>query len=149
MRLYESVWVMSKREYRAAFTLIEVMVAVMIISVVILALVRMYSNNTFLFSAYKKRSEAAQYSSFLIANTEYGYEDKNVNLYDLLSEFDMEDKLRRQLKKQKAKVIYQVVKNMDLGEESNTSAPQMSLEIGNSILRVHDTSAVLMRLQLR
>ena len=140
---------MNKKSYRAAFTLIEVMVAVMIISVVILALVRMYSNNTFLFSAYKKRSQVSQYSSFLIANKEYGYENKNVHLYDLLSEFDMEDKLRRQLKKQKAQVIYKVLKNMDLGEESNTSAPQMSLEIGSSILRVDDASAALMRLQLR
>ncbi len=140
---------MSKRSYRTAFTLIEVMVAVMIISVVIMALVHMYSNNIFLFSAYKKQSQVSQYSSFLIANKEYGYEDKNTNLYDLLNEFDMEDKLRRELKKQKAKVIYKVLKNIDLGEESNTSAPQMALEIGSSVLRVNDASNALMRLQLR
>jgi prepilin-type N-terminal cleavage/methylation domain-containing protein len=140
---------MSKKSFRAAFTLIEVMVAVMIISVVILALIRMYSNNTFLFSAYKKQSQAAQYSSFLIANQEYGFEDKRVTLYDLVNEFDLEDTLRRKLKKEKVEVVYRVMKNIALDEESNTSAPKLSLEIGSSVLRLGNESAALMRLQLR
>lgn len=140
---------MTKREYRAAFTLIEVMVAVMIISVVILAMVQMYSNNSFLFDSYKKHAKISQYSSFLIANKEYGYEEKRVTLYDLLNEFDMENDLRRRLKQQKVELDYKVLKNIDLSEESNESAPQMSLEIGESLLRMNKNSVALMRLQLR
>ena len=140
---------MTKREYRAAFTLIEVMVAVMIISVVILAMVQMYSNNSFLFDSYKKHAKISQYSSFLIANKEYGYEEKRVTLYDLLNEFDMENDLRRRLKQQKVELDYKVLKNIDLSEESNESTPQMSLEIGESLLRMNKNSVALMRLQLR
>lgn len=140
---------MTKREYRAAFTLIEVMVAVMIISVVILAMVQMYSNNSFLFDSYKKHAKISQYSSFLIANKEYGYEEKRVTLYELLNEFDMENDLRRRLKQQKVELDYKVLKNIDLSEESNESAPQMSLEIGESLLRMNKNSVALMRLQLR
>jgi len=140
---------MTKRESRTAFTLIEVMVAVMIISVVILAMVQMYSNNTFLFDSYKKHAKTNQYASFLIANKEYGYESKNISLYDLVNEFDMEDDLRRELKGKKAQLTYKVVKNIDLSEDSNESAPQMSLEIGESVLRVEKNSVALMRLQLR
>ena len=140
---------MSKRDRHAAFTLIEVMVAVMIISVVIMALVRMYSNNTFLFSSYKKQSAVSQYSSFLIGNKEYGHLNKAVSLYDLVHEFDMNDDLRRELKQEHAKVFYQVLKTLSLDEESNTSAPQISLEIGKTVLRLKKESAALMRLQLQ
>lgn len=121
----------------------------MIISVVILAMVQMYSNNTFLFDSYKKHAKISQYSSFLIANEEYGYESKNVTLYDLVNEFDMENDLRRKLKQQKVELNYKVLKNIDLSEESNESAPQMSLEIGESVLRSNKNSVALMRLQLR
>ena len=121
----------------------------MIISVVILAMVKMYSNNTFLFSAYKKHAQINQYASFLIGNKEYGYENKNITLYDLTNEFDMEDDLRRKLKATKAELSYKVVKNIDLSEDSNESAPQMSLEIGETVLRVQKNSVALMRLQLR
>jgi len=140
---------MSKRDRHAAFTLIEVMVAVMIISVVIMALVRMYSNNTFLFSSYKKQSAVSQYSSFLIGNKEYGHLNKAVSLYDLVHEFDMNDDLRRELKQEHAKVFYQVLKTLSLDEESNTSAPQISLEIGKTVLRLQKESTALMRLQLQ
>ena len=139
-----------KKSYRAAFTLIEVMIAVMIISVVILALMRMYSNDTYLFASYKKESHVSDYASFLIENKDFGLENKNISLYDLVSEFNIEDNLRRKLKAQKADVIYKVLKTMDLSEESNTTAPQMSLEIGQSVVRLHKgASTALLRLQLR
>lgn len=121
----------------------------MIISVVILAMVQMYSNNTFLLDSYKKHANITQYSSYLIANKEYGYESKNTTLYELLDEFDIETDLRRKLKQQKVEISYKVLKNIDLSEESNESAPQISLEIGESILRTDKNSVALTRLQLR
>ncbi|SFV70776.1 hypothetical protein MNB_SM-5-1480 [hydrothermal vent metagenome] len=141
---------MTKQTKRGAFTLIEVMVAVMIISVVILALMRMYANDTYLFATYKKESHVNDYASFLIENSDFGLENKNIYLYDLVSEFDMEDNLRRKLKEQKAEVIYKVVKNIDLSDDTNTTAPQMSLEIGESVIRLDKgASTALSRLQLR
>jgi len=141
---------MTKQTKRGAFTLIEVMVAVMIISVVILALMRMYANDTYLFATYKKESHVNDYASFLIENSDFGLENKNIYLYDLVSEFDMEDNLRRKLKEQKAEVIYKVVKNIDLSDDTNTTAPQMALEIGESVIRLDKgASTALSRLQLR
>ena len=61
----------------------------------------------------------------------------------------MENDLRRKLKQQKVELTYKVLKNIDLSEESNESAPQMSLEIGESVLRSNKNSVALMRLQLR
>ena len=121
----------------------------MIITVVILAMVQMYSNNTFLFSSYKDHAQISQYASFLIGNKDYGYENKNIKIYDLVSEFDMEDELRRKLKAKKAELAYRVVKNIDLSEDSNESVSQMSLEIGQTVLRVGNNSVAFMRLQLR
>jgi len=136
-----------KSSARTAFTLIEVMVAVMIISVVIMALIRMYSNNTFLFSSYKKQGKINQYTSLLIGNKDYGFENKEIHLYDLVSDFDLDDDLRRKLKAQKAKIQYKILNIIDLSEESNESATGMVLELGNTLLKTNDNSLSLLRLR--
>jgi len=92
---------------KEAFTLIEVMVSVMIISVVIMALIEMFSNNTHLFSYIKKQTTITQYTSFFISNKEYGFQNKDVTLNDLLRDFNLDDTLRRELKNSKTKVLYQ------------------------------------------
>ncbi|WP_457744490.1 type IV pilus modification PilV family protein [Sulfurimonas sp.] len=139
---------MSKRGKRsAAFTLIEVMVAVMIISVVIMALIRMYANNNFLFSAYKKQGKIDQYASLLIGNKSYGFENKEINLYDLVSDFDLDDNLRRKLKSQKIALQYKVVSRIDLSEDANESVAGMVVELGNTLLKTKDNSLSMLRLR--
>ncbi|WP_297442936.1 prepilin-type N-terminal cleavage/methylation domain-containing protein [Sulfurimonas sp.] len=140
---------MTKKSSRSAFTLIEVMVAVMIISVVIMALIRMYSNNTFLFSSYKKQSQANQYLSLLIGNKDYGFENKETYLYNLAQEFDMDKQLRRELKNQKVKVIYQELQTIDLSEDENASGTNIVLELGNSVLNFGESSAAMLRLRVQ
>jgi len=149
---------------RKAFTLIEVMVAVVIISVVIMAILELYSNNSHIFSTLGKKGRTNQYASFIIANPDYGFENKKTNLYELLSDFDLENDLRRRLKETKVEVIYQELEIIDMaefdeeGEESleiatedltdSTNDSGMIFEIRISIVKLRDASASLIRIQV-
>jgi len=144
MRLFVSVWGMTKSGLRGGFTLIEVMVAVMIISVVIMALLEMYANNTYIFSTTKKQIKANQYASVLIANDKYGFEDTNLRLSDLLDDFDMRDELRRKLKEVKVKVIYKELEQIEDGEGENAT---VVLTIGKTIIKADESSTFMLRLK--
>ena len=143
----------NKSVHRDAFTLIEVMVAVMIIAVVIMALLQMYANNTHIFSSMKEQTKINQYSSFLISNENYGFEDKNIYLYALVRDFDLEDDLRRELKKIKIKMLYKELEAIDIGNQSNDedmeSSSNLVLEIGESLIQTDSASTALMRLRIR
>lgn len=138
-----------KTASKNAFTLIEVIVAVMIISVVIMALIQMYANNTHIFSSLQQQAKTNQYSSFLIANDKYGFEDESINMDDLLAEFDLEDDVRRELKNIKAKIIYKELKRLDMREEDIENSSDMIIEIGQSIIKTSNSSAALLRLRVQ
>ncbi len=161
---------MAKAYFRSAFTLIEVMVAVMIISVVILALLNMQGNSSFIFSKLTKDAQVNQYASFFISNQDYGFENKNVRMDDLVKDFDVENSLRRELKSVKVEVIYQELEKIDMQDydssedqvdeydeqgvlKQNTSS--MAFEIGKTILKVkgndvkQDASTSLIRLRMQ
>jgi len=145
---------MAKRTLsKNAFTLIEVMVAVMIISVVILALIQMYANNTHLFSSMKKKTEINQYSSFLISNDDYGFQDKSISLNDLVKDFDLEYSLKRELKERKIKIVYTELETLDMSEQDSDAevegSSSLGLEIGKSVLQAEDSSIALMRFRIR
>ena len=145
---------MAKRDLtKDAFTLIEVMVAVMIISVVIMALIQMYANNTHIFSSMKKQTKINQYSSLLISNDNYGFENKNIDLHDLVDDFDLEYKLRRELKGTKAKILYQELETLDMSEQDSDeeieASSGMVLEIGKSIIQTQESSTALLRFRIR
>lgn len=141
------------KSYKRGFTLIEVMVAVMIISIVIMGLLQMYSNNTHIFSAIKKQIKTNQYVSFLVSSDDYGFENKDIYLYDLVKDFDFESDLKRELKAIKAKVIYEEIETIDLSEDSNESQDAGSsavvLEIGRTVLQSDEFSTAFMRLKIR
>lgn len=146
----------NKFHFKSAFTLIEVMVAVMIISVVIMALIQMYSNNTHIFSAYKKQINTNQYLSLLISNEDYGYENNTLYLDDLVTEFDLDDELRRELKEKKVRLSYQELRRIDMSERDDENSNETAkgdsdivLVIGKSILRTEDSSSFLVRIQLQ
>lgn len=150
---------------RKGFTLIEVMVAVMIISVVILGLLQLFANNTHIFFQLDKKVEYNQYLSVFLANQKYGFEDKKTNMYELLSDFDVNDDLRRQLKEQKVEVMYQELEVIDLGEfqaqkeetneeversgETKETKSEMIFEMGKSVLKFEDGSVSLTRVKLQ
>lgn len=146
----------SSCKFKNAFTLIEVMVAVMIISVVIIALMKMYANNTHIFSILKNDTKLNQSASLLIANENYGFENKNIYLYDLVKEFDLEHGLRRELKETKAKIIYQELQIIDLSEqeegdssEDTEGSNNIVFEVGKSILKTDKASVSMIRLKIQ
>ncbi|MFA6192120.1 MAG: prepilin-type N-terminal cleavage/methylation domain-containing protein [Sulfurimonas sp.] len=149
------------KKAKRAFTLIEVMVAVMIISVVILALIEMYANNIHIFSGLKKQTQINPYASFFISNPDYGLETKSAVLYDLVSDFKLEDDLQRELKNSKIEVVYQVVEQIDLSEydEINKDETKQNdgdkevksnvvFEIGKTVIKTKDASTALLRLRI-
>ena len=117
------------------------MVAVMIISVVIMALIQTYANNAHLFGSIKKQIKTNQYASLLISNVEYGFEKKHLSMYDLVKEFDVESDLKRSLKEQKVDILYQEKESLDLGE--------IALEIGSSTLKTDEFSSALLRFRIK
>jgi prepilin-type N-terminal cleavage/methylation domain-containing protein len=144
---------------RKAFTLIEVMIAVVIISVVIAALIQMFANNTHIFSSLKSQSKINSYVSLFIANDTYGLEDREVSLDDLVSEFNVESELRAVLRETKAKIIYKELESIDMREyeegeevdqESEASVNSgLVFEVGSSTIKIHDSSASLLRIQIQ
>jgi len=148
---------------RNAFTLIEVMIAVMIISVVIATLLQMRGNSTHIFIDLDKKLKINQYTSFFASNENYGFENKNTSLDELISEFNLEDDLRRKLKNTNIEIIYQEISTIDMSEfdigekqeeydednQENTEVSQMIFEVGKTILKTKDSSTAILRLRLQ
>lgn len=133
-----------------AFTLIEVMVAVLIISVVIMALLQMKGNSSHIFLELKKRVEINQYSTFIIANDNYGFEKDVTSLDKILDEFDLSNDLRRELKRVKVEVIYQELKQIDISEYSDVNiSSSVIFEMGKTILKTDKSSVSLLRFRLQ
>lgn len=152
-RRSESGWDMSRRE---AFTLIEVMIAVMIISVVITALLQLQSNNTKSFMHLQKMQQNLQYLS-LLQGGKYGYENDTLTLDRMVERFDLDDDLRRKLKNIHAEIIYQKLDTIDMkefsdfSEENSTQEAKQSplvLEVGRTILQLPGGSASIMRVRV-
>ncbi len=141
-----------------AFTLVEVMVSVIIISTVILALLEMQGNTNYIFSKFKSKLSINQYLSFFIANEEYGFEKDSISLDDLLSDFRVENDLRKELKNIKAKLIYEELDSFDMSEideedyeemQEQESTSAVVFEIGKTILEIESGSASLMRFRVQ
>lgn len=132
---------------KKAFTLIEVMVAVVIISVIIMALLQMYGNNIHIFSSLKKQTKMNEYTSFLIDHEIYGFENKEIDIYRLVDDFDLDTDLRKKLKNKNIKIIYRELEVRSLLEEEVNS--EMTFEIGKSIFQVNDMSSSLFRIKIQ
>jgi len=134
---------------KSAFTLIEVMVSVMIISVVIASLLQMYSNNSFIFTTLKKSVISNQYITLLVNNNNYGFENKHLSLYSLTQEFDLESDLRRRLKDISIDILYKEQSYIDLSEDENASDSQIVLEIGKMTMKGKYFVNHMLRLKIR
>ena len=151
---------MPKRQLgRNAFTLIEVMVAVMIVSVVIAALLQMKGNTNHKFIQLKKIVTENQYNTFLISvDDKYSFETSNIDLYRLVDNFDLENDLRRKLKSIKTKVSYEKLDVLDTGnfkddseedEEGENGGIDIIFEIGKTSLKSEEFSLSLMRVKIQ
>jgi prepilin-type N-terminal cleavage/methylation domain-containing protein len=140
---------MSKKT-KKAFTLIEVMVAVMIISVVVMALLSMQGNTTHIFSRLNKTTTINQFTTFLISNKQYGFSKEDVYLNDLLSDFKVEDNLRRRFKNTKLELSY--IKLQSFNDKSDTDDKSNSdniIEIGKSTIKTENLTTSFVRLNLK
>lgn len=143
------------KKLRSGFTLIEVMVAVMIVSVVIAALLQMQGDASNKFLEIKKMVGNAQYNSFLLENSEnYSFEKSSTDMNTLLEEFDLESDLRRRLKSIKVKLDYEELNVMDTSEiqeseEEVISTSSVIFEIGKTKLQTEEFSSDLVRIRIQ
>jgi len=151
---------------RKGFTLIEVMVAVMIVSIVIAALLKVQGNSSNKLIQLQKMMKTTQYSSFLLANSQkYGFESTTTNMADILDDFKLEDSLRRKLKTIKIDISYDQLDTLDSSDFSNddqTAQDQtiqddtndaqqgqnLILEIGKTVLKSDKFTNSLVRVQV-
>jgi len=126
--------------FKKAFTLIEVMVAVVIVSVVIAALFKMRGDTTYLFSKLEMMQKSNHYATFLLWNRAYGLDRSDTNLYrllDMAGDFDLDDDARKELKKIKVSLDYKRIETID--EDGIT------FEIGRSKMQAKDFQINLIR----
>ena len=162
MKRFVSVWVMRK-----GFTLIEVMVATMIISVVIAALLKLFENNAHMFETIQKKSTISMYGTLLLGVKGLGFEKDKMRLDELVKDFKVENELRRALKERRVEIDYQEVMRLDgndfqdeaeklatqngqdIETQNGTGADGFSIEIGRTILKLGDQHTSFMRLKLQ
>ena len=152
---------MAKNLKKDAFTLLEVMIAVVIISVVIMALLQMNGNRAHMFLEISKKNKINQYSSLLLFNPNYGFENKRIFLDRLVADFKIEDELRNKLKSINAQIIYQKLGSIEMGKQQNTDAEivdnknvkhvnsNVVFEISKTILKTPQSSIGLLRIRIQ
>lgn len=141
---------------RRAFTLVEVMVAVVIVSVVIAALLQMQGNTNHKLFNIKEMMKTNQYNSFLLSlSDKYGFESSKMDMKRLVYEFELESDLRRRLKGMKLELYYEELTTIDtseldassdLNETSNTS---LIFEIGKTTLKTKDFTTQVIRVKIQ
>lgn len=124
--------------YKKAFTLIEVMVAVMIVSVVIAGTVSLRGNSSTLLLNLQKEMKNIPYASFLPWSKESGLEPAKTNLYRLVRDVVMDDELRRKLKNIPITVQYQKIHSYDMDDTT--------LELGETTLKNNELQISLKRI---
>jgi hypothetical protein len=117
------------------------MVAVMIVSVVIAALLKLRGDTSHLFMQIQKSQKQNAVGTFLLWNRNYGLDKSETNLYRLVENFDMDDELRRELKKVKVQIQYQRLETIEMD--------MLTFEIGKTELQVDDFDIALKRVTLR
>lgn len=131
---------------RNAFTLMEVMVAVMIVSVVIASIIEMRGNSTFIYLQIDKNKHVNQYLSFLVGNEKYGYEKESTTMKNLCDDFELDSELRREFSDIKIDIDYKELETLDMSEYDENS--ELVIEIGKSILSSKEASSSFVRIRL-
>lgn len=137
----------------------EVMVAVVIVSIVIAALLQLQGNTTHKFFGIKDMMRINQYNSFLLSvSDKYGFESSNIDMKRLVDEFELESDLRRRLKSMKLKVEYEELISRDMSkfddsaesdEASENSSSSLVFEIGKTSLSTKEFNTHLIRVRIQ
>lgn len=136
-----------------AFTLIEVMVAVMIVSVVIAALWQMRGDTSNKFFNIQKMINTNQYDSFLLyTDNKYGFESSNIDMKRLANDFRVQSDLRRKLSSMKVKIKYeklQVIDTSEFNSDEQNATTGIIFEIGKTDLVAKKFSSSLIRIRVQ
>jgi len=101
----------------------------------------------------KQQTKINQYSSFLISNENYGFENKNIYLDALVRDFNLENDLRRELKEIKIKMIYKELESIDIGDQDDgkdiEASSGLAFEIGKSFMQTDSASTALLRFRIK
>jgi len=139
----------------AGFTLIEVMVAVIIVAVVIGAMLRLFATNTHLLGGIEPRFDAALQGTLLLGIGDTGFEKHDDTLYSLVETFNVDDDLRRRLKAVTLTLRYEELQRFDSAsfatptatagsaEETEASFETKDAETGDVALEIGATTAVI------
>jgi prepilin-type N-terminal cleavage/methylation domain-containing protein len=131
---------------KKSFTLIEVIVAVMIISVVIGALLQMRGGTTTMFKHLQKTSQTTPYFSLFLWNNKYGFEKESLPLSRLVENIDLDSDLRRQLKNIKVKIAYNKLKEFNTSGYSNSP---INVELGEEKVSIQQSNIKFVRIRLQ
>ena len=105
---------------RRAFTLIEVLVAVVIATIVGAALLRMSSNYLGIFGKMEKKERSSEILSLIAVHADKRFDKSTKSLYDILdNSYDIKnDDLRKRLKDTKVEYKEHLVDTITLGEDA-------------------------------
>ena len=120
------------------------MVAVMIVSVVIAALLEMRGNISHKIFGLEKITQVSQYDTFLLGQNKYGLEKSNTNMKTLAENFELESDLRRKLSAIKLHIKYEKIKVIDTSEYADGAS--LIFEIGKTKLSSDTYSSSLVRI---
>lgn len=150
---------------RKAFTLVEVLIAVVIISIVIAAQLQLFSNNGKLFERMRTKIDNALLLTLILGDDTVGFEDSKLFLDELVKPFNVDNALRQRLKAQNSELFYQEVKRIEAGNVAEQGDDTVSdeeaaqneekgqnsaaLVIGKSILRSEGGSSAVLRIELQ
>ncbi len=154
-------------KHSSGFTLIEVLVAVMIIAVVIGALIQLFATNSHTFSSVHQKILHTNKTTLLLGHAIYGLENKRVDLAELVKDFNLDDDLRRLLKKERVEIRYTEVTSVDFDEaaeaiaeaDANASNSDVyieeageatnTLEVGRTTLKIGDQTSSFLRVKFQ
>lgn len=97
---------------KKAFTLMEVIIAVSLLSVVMLSLFQVKGNNIFILEKSKENKKQNEYLSLVMDSTEYSKRNENVYLDKYFNILD--DDIRREFKEIKIKIKDEILEEKDV-----------------------------------
>lgn len=110
---------------KKAFTLIEVLISVSIISIIVAAFLNIEQESKFLIDKNVKKIAATHLSSIVLLNTDQKDDKSDLYLYDLLKGFDLKDDLIKFLKSKKVHISFDLYKT--IGDDENSSEENKSV----------------------
>ncbi len=142
---------------RSAFTLMEVMVAVLIISVTLGAMLKITHNADFIYERGKNRSELLPRASLAFSNPLEEHPSENIDIKSIAESFGVkDDKILNILKRVEPKLESELYSQIDLsemddeeGSDETTQSQSLSINIYRLVYKEKDgSSASIFRLKL-